>query len=221
MEIRCALLARLERRWSPLPNTLIVQELGTHYGEFRVDLAVINGALRGYEIKSGADRLDRLPRQMSAFNEVFDYVTLVAATKHLDRCLEHVPTWWGIIEVLSLQTSFCLKERRRAARNMTVNAQTVARLLWRQELLELLRTLGIDAGIGAASRDVLAARLASSLPPSEISRLVRERIRERHGWRDGQERKQYAGKSLPGHMSSGFLARRIRPPRPQGSGLLG
>ena len=55
----------------------IIEELGVKHGTARVDIAVVNGIMHGYEIKSDKDTLQRLPRQISTFNPIFDQLTLV------------------------------------------------------------------------------------------------------------------------------------------------
>ncbi len=50
-------------------DTLAVDELGLDHGSCGIDLTVINGHVRGVEIKAEADTLERLPRQ-SAFRGV-------------------------------------------------------------------------------------------------------------------------------------------------------
>ena len=47
-------------------------------GAARVDIAVINGHIRGVEIKAEADSLERLPRQVEAYGRVVDRATLIA-----------------------------------------------------------------------------------------------------------------------------------------------
>jgi hypothetical protein len=59
-EIRASLLATLERQFAGDPETLIVPEMDVHRGASGVDVAVVNGALRDYEIKRERDTLDRL-----------------------------------------------------------------------------------------------------------------------------------------------------------------
>jgi hypothetical protein len=48
----------------------MLDEFGLEHGEVRVDVAVINGELHGYEIKSERDTLERLPRQVKAYSAV-------------------------------------------------------------------------------------------------------------------------------------------------------
>ena len=81
-EIRGALQERLTRTHKrELVSTRFVEELGVA-GEARIDMAVLNGAFAGYEIKSERDTLRRLPGQVTAYSKVLDYCTLVVATRH-------------------------------------------------------------------------------------------------------------------------------------------
>src|SRR5262245_23419683 len=94
--IRRVLLRQLCEQYGSDPDTLIVQELGLRHGAARIDIAVVNGHLDGFELKSDCDRLDRLPSQREIYNSVFDHITLVAGTRHLETASNIVPDWWGI-----------------------------------------------------------------------------------------------------------------------------
>ena len=50
-------------------DVLIIDELGLAHAQSRIDLAVFNGHLHGYEIKSAGDTLERLPRQLSFYTD--------------------------------------------------------------------------------------------------------------------------------------------------------
>jgi len=62
---------------------------------------VVNGKLHGYEIKSDADTLKRLPAQAEVYSAVFDLVTIVVGEHHLDTVRAIVPEWWGIVKAAS------------------------------------------------------------------------------------------------------------------------
>ncbi len=66
-------------------NTLVLDELGLRHGICRVDIAVVNSYLHGYEIKSDADTLERLPSQISVYSAVLDRVTLVVGKTHISQ----------------------------------------------------------------------------------------------------------------------------------------
>ena len=211
--IRGALLERLRSRWATSTDTLLVEEFGTHFGAARIDLAAVNGHLWGYEIKSAADRLNRLPSQIAAYGEVFDYVTLVVADRHLQKASSLIPDWWAVMRAVDTRSRVRLVEHRRGRHNPRVSAGAVARLLWRDELAAILEALGADSGVRSATRDVLADRLVASVPAKELGVLVRDQIRARPRWRADPARTPDAGTFQRAHTSSGFLARRVQPPR--------
>jgi hypothetical protein len=93
-DIRQPLIRELRR--SHDTDTLLVDEFGLCQGDVRVDVAVINSALNGFEIKSDSDTLDRLPAQQHVYSKVLDTVTIVAGEKHVDGILKIVPEWWSV-----------------------------------------------------------------------------------------------------------------------------
>lgn len=211
--IRAALLDRVRARWASSDQTLVVEEFGTHFGASRIDVAVVNGHLWGYEIKSAADRLVRLPAQAKAYGEVFDYVSLVAADCHLERARVVVPGWWEVISATTSIAGVRLTQVTRGRRNLGARPGAIARLLWRDELAAALHDLGADAGVRSATRERLADRLVESLPVDQLGRVVRDQIRARPAWRADPARTPSDVTSQLARTSSGFLARRLRPPR--------
>src|SRR5438045_2701845 len=96
IDIRLALRSSIEREHGGDADTRIVEELGLCQGIARVDLAVINGNVHGYEIKSEHDTLARLPAQTHTYNQVLDFVTIVTAPAHAHKIRCIVPKWWGV-----------------------------------------------------------------------------------------------------------------------------
>ena len=62
-DIRKALRKRLEEAHKGESGTRIVEEFGLCQGRARIDVAVFNGFINGFEIKSARDTLKRLPGQ--------------------------------------------------------------------------------------------------------------------------------------------------------------
>lgn len=211
--IRGVLLERVSSRWSQSADTLVVEEFGTHFGAARVDVAVVNGHLWGYEIKSEIDRLDRLAAQVQAYGEVFDYMSLVVAERHVDRAAATVPEWWEVIRAIPTRSEPRLTQLSRGRRNTGARPEAIARLLWRDELADALQQIGADAGYRSATRDRLADRLVESVGLEHLGRLVRDQIRARPMWRADPARTPNGATSQRARTSSGFLARRVRPPR--------
>jgi len=182
-DIRTALMARVEEEHRGDPNTMVVPEMGLDAGSVRLDLAVINGTLHGYEIKSAADTLTRLPAQSVAYSRACDQVTIVTSPNHLESVREMVPSWWGILTAVERAGGVCLKEERLGTHNPTVDAYAVAQLLWRDEALELLEEEGLANGLRSKPRKQLWQAIAKQLPLDVLSEYVRSTIRRRQGWR--------------------------------------
>lgn len=184
IDVRTVLAAEIERRYKGDSDTLIIQELGVCAGDARIDLAVVNGKLHGYEIKSDLDTLDRLPLQSLVFNAVFDLVTIVVGAHHLDAARTIVPEWWGIVRA-GPGNPVTLSEVRAPKTNPSPDPMAIARLLWRQEALSLLEKAGLEHGVKSKPRDVIYRRLVESFPLAKLQRLVRNQLKAREGWRSG------------------------------------
>ncbi|EMS0078485.1 sce7726 family protein, partial [Escherichia coli] len=61
IDVRKAVHAKILRDHHKDPDTLIIDEFTMNLGASRADIAVINGLIHGYELKSKSDNLLRLP----------------------------------------------------------------------------------------------------------------------------------------------------------------
>jgi len=201
MDIRTAAKARLLAHAQSCPDSRIIEELGLAHGAARVDIAVINGHIRGIEIKAEADTLFRLPRQVSAYGRVFDLATLVAAERHIDAAAAQLPDWWGIIEARKTDKGTVAFRRLRDEKvNRDLDPMTLARLLWRAEVAGLLRQLGADEPVLRSPRAILYGELVAALPITRLRRAVRETLKTRENWRDRARPSSYDGSFRPSAM---------------------
>lgn len=182
-DIRAALHERLLRRYGRDPEVRVVNEMTVAGGRSRVDVAVINGRLEGFEIKSEGDSLKRLARQAEGYGRVFDRMTIVCAELHLKQALEVVPPWWGV-EIAKPDPNGTVRiiQQRAPRANRRVEPEAVAGLLWRGEALAALETLGIADGLRSKPRRVLWAALVEQMAPTKLRALVREALRARTSW---------------------------------------
>lgn len=183
LDIRTALHQKLDARFAGDESTRILDELGICQGAVRVDVAVVNGLLHGYEIKSERDTLDRLPAQQEAYSRVFDMVTIVTGSTHLDKVLARVPEWWGVALAGENAGAVTLSPVREPSSNPSVDPSALVQLLWRDEALELLEQYGCSRGVRAKSRKVIWGRLASEVPLEELKAHVRATLKARENWR--------------------------------------
>lgn len=185
IDIRKAAYGRLLVHAQACPDTLVIDELGLDHGACRVDIAVINGHIRGLEIKADADTLDRLPRQVSAYGEVVDKASLIAAPRHIDAALAMIPGWWGVVVAQrGLRTGVTFHRIREERVNCAVDPLMLARLLWRPEAVAMLRDVGVAKRDLRAPREALYQRLVTELPKRILAYKVRETLKTRLAWRD-------------------------------------
>ncbi|WP_096331018.1 sce7726 family protein [Nannocystis exedens] len=183
-DLRAALHQKVLRDHHGQADTLVLDELGLWYGTARVDIAVVNGRLHGYEIKSDRDTLERLPAQAQVYNNVLDRVTLVVGETHLEKAIKIVPPWWGVkVAFAGPRKAIHFREERAPGTNPAIDPVAVAALLWCDELIELLASLGAARGLRGKSRDRLTRALADLLPQDELRAVVRMRLKERSNWR--------------------------------------
>lgn len=182
IDVRVALRSRLFAEHKGDSDTRVVEEMGIWSGSVRIDVAVINGELSGYEIKSDRDTLERLPVQAEIYSRSFDRVSLVVGAKHVKKANAIVPKWWGIIIARESENGLLLSERRTPKLNPRPDPVMVARLLWRDEALRILEQHDLDRGFRSKPAETIYNRLADELPYIRLSQHVRHALKTRKGW---------------------------------------
>jgi len=183
-EIRQNFHRKKLRRQHAQKDTLVIDELGLNHGKCRADIAVVNGHLIGYEIKSNNDSLRRLKQQVKSYNAVFDKISIVVGHRHINSIQNHIPRWWGVI----------LSERgprgavnfdviRKARTNEKVAPIFLARLLWRDEAVEILSQKEQRQEILRQPRGVLYERLADLFSANQLRKIVSDYLKTRKNWR--------------------------------------
>jgi hypothetical protein len=180
-EIRPALRELLLRRHANDADTVLIEELGIRRGSVRVDLAVVNGSLHGFEIKSDRDTLKRLAGQVELYSQVLDRATLVVGERFAPLATSLVPEWWGILRVSRKRSGLRFTMLRRSRVNPERNVRVLAELLWSAHVLALLEERGAAKGVRGKPRRLLWDRLCESFSVNEIAAAVRERLKASSG----------------------------------------
>jgi hypothetical protein len=182
-DVRSALRALLDEQHGSDPDTTIVEEMGVWSGTVRIDVAVINGELTGFELKSERDTLARLPTQAEIYGLVFDRMYLVTTDKHFQKAQHVVPNWWGALVVRSLPDGrYHIVRKRRGRRNPSLDPLIVAKLLWKDEALALLDRHGLARGLRSKPAPQVHQFLAISLSLEELRAGVRAALKARRNW---------------------------------------
>lgn len=183
IDIRRKLLNKtLPSIYKHVPDTRILQEFGICQGISRIDIAVVNGLLIGYEIKSAADTLERLPLQENIYSRIFDKVTLVASKNHTEKLEAIVPDWWGLWEARDTSAGVEIREVKEARNNTRIDAFALAQCLWRDEAIEILEKQKAGEHIRKAKRIELWEMLTKVLSIEELRANVRHHLKSRKDW---------------------------------------
>ncbi|MCK6442295.1 sce7726 family protein [Elstera cyanobacteriorum] len=181
-DIRAKLLAELATAHASDADCIIVEEMGVWGGSARIDVAVLNGSISGFEIKSNKDTLDRLPSQMRLFEMVFESLTIVVGDRHVDGVKSIVPRWCGVILAKDLGEELHLREIRKPRRNPNVDRCILAKLLWKEEVLDLLKQSGLTGVNSKMKARTLHEILAAQFSVRELAEQVRKKLKARADW---------------------------------------
>lgn len=184
-EIRAGFHKKRLWRHHHAPGTLVVDELGLMNGKCRADIAVINGTLMGYEIKSDRDSLRRFEQQIERYSAVFDRATAIVGQRHLRAAIDIAPPWWGVIVAIEgKRGGVHFKTARIGSGNPSPDGMATVRLLWCDEVEVELRSRGVAWNGPRPRRAVLYERLIAATTYDELRAIVSRRLRSRTAWRD-------------------------------------
>ena len=198
VDIRQNFHKKILRRQHAQKDSLVIDELGLNHGKCRADIAVINGHLAAYEIKSNNDSLRRLEEQVKSYNAVFDRISIVVGDRYINSIQNYIPEWWGVIVSLRGPRGAVNFDIIREARtNKNIDPISIAQLLWRNEAEEILQQKKLSPRILRQPRAILYEYLVNTLNICELRRLVREYFKKRKNWRCPQSPSQYDGLCQP------------------------
>lgn len=160
------------------PATLTLDELPL-CRRGRADVAAINSAMWGFEIKSEHDSLNRLASQIPSYDLIFDYSTVVAAACHLEKVRHSVPPHWGIWVPKNSADGIQFKQIRKPKRNGNISLEAIARLVWKREAVAILRCQGRE--IRADAQVQLIWNQLCQLNMSVLSQSIRDALKVRRG----------------------------------------
>jgi hypothetical protein len=183
-EIRRALHAKKLGAYRAAPDTIIVDELGLSHAKVRIDIAVINGCVHGYEIKSGLDTLKRLPAQLELYGKCLEKLTLVCAPRHIEQVEKIAPDWCGILKAeKGARGAVTFTSVRRSGSNTHIDAVQLAHLLWRPEAVALLSRFELQKRILNKPRRELYEALAGLMTIPQLTAAIRGFMQQRRAWR--------------------------------------
>jgi hypothetical protein len=192
-KIRSLLRKELDSRHFGDSETVIAEELGVLHGSSRIDLAVVNGTLHGYELKSDQDTLRLFREQVDSYCAVFDLMTLVVGERHLLPAIDLIPQWWGVKVARIDCGDLVFRDLKLPTMNPSPDALSIARLLWRDDALRLLRGIGKTECSESRSRDWIYAQLVSLLNLEVLRHAVRQSLKGRLARQSGGPPRSFGG----------------------------
>lgn len=181
-DIRKLLHPYLKKENRRFRDTIIVDEFELCSGLSRIDVAVINGVLHGYEIKSEVDTLNRLPNQINYYNKSLEKISVVTNKSHLKQIRELVPRWWGLILIKEIDKREIVAEIRKAKNNPFLESQSLLHILWKDELILLIEKYKLKVSRHLNKRK-LRESIANALDKTLLSQEVRSALKSRQNWR--------------------------------------
>jgi len=178
-DIRDVLIRELQKTFHDPTEDLILEEFGCK--TVRIDVAVINGAIHGFEIKSDSDSLVRLPLQAQEYSKIFDFMTLVCGPKLIDRAKTIIPEWWGLQLAKLENAEVSVIDIRAPHRNPSQSNEALAKMLWKREALHCLRKNGHKGVTSKDSAEEIWAAAATLLPTPILANEARLAIKARGG----------------------------------------
>ena len=177
--IRAALLTKLREELTEDPEAVVIEELGLCRGQVRLDIAVVNGLLHGYEIKSDRDSLYRLRKQVEIYSKVLDRATLVVGDRFLTAASDAVPSWWGLLHAQVMFDQVRLRTVRYSQRNPQRDPRYLVEMLWSNHAIEILEQRGAARGVRRKPRRVIWDRVCDRFSLDEIAEAVRVGLKAR------------------------------------------
>ena len=147
-------------------DAVIINEMVVANWSRRADIAVANGRLYGFEIKSHFDTLKRLPGQVESFQAHFDKVVVVAASKFIASIERDYPAEIGILEVYETSGRARIRQVRAGRICEVKDVVKLASLITKSELEKFVKQSG-----GNVESGMLRSELVSACGPRVIKRL--------------------------------------------------
>ncbi len=131
----------------------------------RIDFLTINGDTKSYEIKSGIDNLDKLAKQVSDYERVFEYNYIVIDEKHLLAAKKIIPEHYGIY-VLEKEK---LVKKKEAEQNCCLKPEMQLQLFTKKELGQQFK--GVETTV---------AKIAKQFTATEINESFKTMLKKRY-----------------------------------------
>jgi hypothetical protein len=199
-DIKAALIDKLIER-GMLHDAVLINEMVVANWSRRADIAVVNGKLYAFEIKSDFDSLQRLDGQVSAYLDRFDKVTVVTTRKFTNLISEQMPPDVEIWEAISDGEDVSFRVARRGKTKEITCKRTLCGFLLKSEIISFLRQSNAPPNLQELSREDLIS-LAKARSLKELRSYVLACLKVRYEQTFKTFMRDKGKKTLPENLSS-------------------
>ncbi|MCF2495401.1 sce7726 family protein [Dyadobacter chenhuakuii] len=132
----------------------------------RVDFLTINNYTTSFEIKSSLDNLDKLAKQSDDYLAAFEFNYVVVHQRHLTRCIEIIPSSFGVITAEKSGHTII----RKPTLNKSLHPETQLSLLSKKEM---------QKQFGCTDSETIVKELNCSQINEQFKKALRERYQTR------------------------------------------
>lgn len=161
-----------------IDDAVVVNEMVVANWSRRADIAVANGRLYGFEIKSQFDTLKRLSGQVESFQAHFDKVVVVAASKFIKKIEKDYPPEIGILEVYELSGRHRIRQVRAGRIIEVKDISKLTSLITKSELERFVRQRRADILPGCSRAELVMA--CESMKTRDLRAYVLACIKQRY-----------------------------------------
>ncbi len=177
-DIKAIMIDRLIEKGQIDGDAVLINELFVGNFKRRVDLALANGKLQAFEIKSDLDSLYRLAGQMETYCKYFDKVTLVCSQKFTEKAKVIIPDRVEIIEVRKSLNGSKVKTIRRGKTIPTSDRYSILSFLDKRAIVRVLKNFNIDCS-NKDSRNQLYQR-SQAVPVAKLRDFTLDYIKSKY-----------------------------------------
>lgn len=159
---------------------LIFEEFNVHNGNAIADVVALYKYAHCFEIKSDKDKLERILQQSQYFDLSFSKLTLVTTEKFLDKAIDILPHYWGILIAKAWKTDVTFVYKRSAKPNPMWDPEKSLLSLWKSELINLGEKIECSDIKNRYSRALLAKNIARECKKERIKKGIYNAVYERY-----------------------------------------
>lgn len=164
---------------------ILIEYLKIKHKEYRIyqeksigssicDLMLVTDKLTGFEIKSDSDNYERLPRQVTAYNQFFDENYIVVGMSHAKTVDSRLPEEWGILAI----NQYSIEVVREAKSNKMVKRSKQLSILWKLELKNILIKNHLPL-YAQKEKPYLCEKLSTEVNPQVLGGQIAEELLNR------------------------------------------